>query len=809
MNLNINDLWKHLAVFVLFIIIPLIYFSPVLDGKVIEQSDIVQYNGMAKERNDYKKETGTESYWTDSAFGGMPTYQLGANYPHNYIKKLDHLIRFLPRPADYVFLYFLGFYVLMLVLKVDYRLAFLGSLAFGFSTYYIIILGVGHNAKAHAIAYFPMVIGGILMVFRKKYFWGAVLTAFAMALEISANHYQMTYYLLLLVITLGVVYLIDAFKKKELPHFFKSVGILMAAVIISILTNATNLLATQEYTKWSTRGKSELTFNADGSPKETDAALDKEYITQYSYGIVESLNLFVPGMFGGSRDLDEDSAVYTYLQKRGVPKSQAAGLTESLTTYWGPQYYVAGPAYIGAIVWFFFVLGLFLVKGRFKWWLVAGSILAFLLSWGKNLMWFTDLFIDFFPLYDKFRAVSSIQVLVEFTIPLLGIIGLKKLFDKDVDTNEKLHAVKWTGIILGGLCVVLFLIKSMFDFVGSSDGMIRQYYGDDIVRLLIEDRKSIYNADLFRSLIIVAIGFAAVWFYVKNTLKQNMVIGVLVILVLVDLVGVDKRYVSKDDFVSSRRMSHPFEATRADQQILKDTTHFRVFEPSVGLNGARTSYFHNSIGGYHAAKPKRLQDLYEYQLANGNMDILNMLNVKYVIQQNQEGSVYPTPNPDANGNAWFVASVKKVSSEDAEMKSLDSLQTKTTAVVNTSAFPEAASLSESYTVADAQISLVQHTPDHLVYQTSNSNDGLAVFSEMYYPHGWKVTLDGKEVSHFRVDFALRGMQVPAGNHTITFTFDPQVVKTGSAISLAGNVLLVLLVAGGLFFQLKRKDPSKE
>ena len=403
MNFSFKKILPHALIIIGFVAASLLYFNPVLKGKQIFQSDIMQYTGMAKQQNDFRTKTGTETYWTNSAFGGMPTYLLGAKYPHNYIKKLDLSLRFLPRPADYLFLYFIGFYILLLVLKVDYKLAALGALAFGFSTYLVIILGVGHNSKAHAIAYMPLVLSGILLTFKRKYIAGFLLTVIAMALEIVANHFQMTYYLMLLVIVLGIAYLIDAYKKKEMSHFFKSVGILLAAVILSIGLNATNILATKEYVKESTRGKSELTINVDGSPKAVTSGLDKDYITEYSYGILESFNLFIPRFMGGGsyENIGKDSKTYDAFISLGASPIQAINETKHAPTYWGEQPIVEAPAYVGAVILFLFVLGLFLVKGRLKWWLVGGIMMSLLLSYGKNIGFLTDFFIDYFPLYNS------------------------------------------------------------------------------------------------------------------------------------------------------------------------------------------------------------------------------------------------------------------------------------------------------------------------------------------------------------------------------------------------------------------------
>ncbi len=800
MKLSAKAILTNAIIIGFFIVAALAYFYPVLQGKAIYQSDIAQYKGMAKERNDYKETTGIESYWTNSAFGGMPTYQLGANYPHDYVKKLDRLIRFLPRPADYLFLYFVGFYILMLCMKVEYRLAVLGALAFGFSTYLIIILGVGHNAKAHALGYLPMLLGGIILVFRKKYVLGFLLTAIAMALEISANHYQMTYYFMLLVLILGMVYLVHAIKKQQLRHFFSSVGILLAAVLLGIATNATGLLATKEYADWSTRGKSELTINADGSAKEVSTGLDKDYITQYSYGIAESLNLFVPRMFGGSNGekLGKDSKAYEFLTGQGLPPSRASEFTESMPLYWGDQPIVAGPAYIGAVIFFLFVLSLFLVKGKRKWWLLGGIVLSLLLSWGKNFSILTNLMIDYFPLYDKFRAVSSIQVILELCVPILAILGLKELFKSSVAGKEKLQALKWSAVITGGLAIGIFLIKGFFDFEGLADARYEQYFGKELMAMIQRDREAVYISDTIRSLVYVLLVGLITFLFLKDKIKKNLFAILIGTFIVLDLVGVNLRYVNGEDFVRQRAVEQPFQPTAVDQAILKDQSIFRVFDPQEGLNGSRYSYFHKSLGGYHAAKPRKMQDLVEFHLYQNNLQVLNMLNVKYIVQQDEEGASFPAINPDANGNAWFVKQIKTVNSEDAAIKTLDSLNTVNSAVINRNKFPEITDT--SFTVDSlARIDLVDYRPNFLKYTSTNTKDGFAVFSEMYYPKGWKVVLDGNEVEHYEVNYALRGMKVPSGQHEIVFSFEPEVVKKGSTITLASSVLLGLLILAGMVF----------
>ena len=797
MNLSPKALITHICVIGMLVLVSLVYFYPVLQGKAIFQSDIAWYKGMSKERDDYKAATGEESYWTNSAFGGMPTYQLGANYPNDYIKKLDHVIRFLPRPADYLFLYLLSFYILLLCLKVDFRLAALGALAFGFSTYLIIILGVGHNAKAHALGYIPMVLGGIVLVFRKKYILGFILTALAMALEISANHYQMTYYFMLLVVVMGLVYLVYAIKEKELKHFFISVGILILAVVLSIATNATSLMATKEYADWSTRGKSELTIYPDGSPKEITSGLDREYITQYSYGIAESLDLFSPRLFGGSggEDLGKDSKAYEYLTNQGLPPSKALEFSSGLPLYWGDQPIVAGPAYVGAIIFFLFVLGIILVNGKKKWWLLIGAIMSLVLSWGRNFSVLTDFMIDYFPLYNKFRAVSSIQVVLELCLPVLGILGLWELFKASVDKKEKLNALKWSFFITLGLGVFIFLIKGFFSFEGLRDDMYRGYFGDDVMTMIKRDREAVYINDTIRSLVYVALAAAALWFFIKEKIGKNALVLAMAALILFDLIGIDLRYVNEDDFVRQREVNEPFQASQIDQLIQQDDSIFRVFDSEEGVNGSRTSYFHMSIGGYHAAKPRALQDLFEYHLYQNNLQVLNMLNVKYIIQKDEDGKSFPAINPDANGNAWFVDQLLPVSSANEEITKLKDFNSKKQAVINTKTYPTQTKLRFEVDSL-AQIGLVEYRPDYLKYKSSNTNDGFAVFSEMYYPSGWDVYIDGKPEPHFKVDYALRGLKVPGGNHEIEFKFEPQVIEKGSKIALAANILLGLIVLGG-------------
>ena len=802
MQFSFKKLLPHIIIIVGFVVVALAYFNPVLQGKQIFQSDIMQYIGMAKQQNDFREATGEETYWTNSAFGGMPTYQLGAHYPNNYIKKLDHTLRFLPRPADYLFLYLIGFYILLLVLKVDYKLAALGALAFGFSTYLIIILGVGHNAKAHAIAYMPLVLSGILLTFQKRYIYGFLLTTIALGLELSANHYQMTYYLMLLVLVLGIVYLIDAYKKQMLPHFFKAVGILVVAVIFSIGLNATNIMATQEYVKESTRGKSELTINPDGSPKELSSGLDREYITAYSYGKVETLNLFIPRFMGGGsyEDVGKDSETYEYFKALGATPVQALNEAKQTPTYWGKQPIVEAPAYVGAVVIFLFVLALFLAKGRLKWWLVAGTIMSLLLSYGKNLGFLTDLFIDYFPLYNKFRAVSSIQVILELCIPVLAIFGLVKLFSDFNKKEEKLKALKYTTVITGGIALILLLFKgSLFEFVGGNDGRYIQAYGQGFIDAVKTDRRSLFVNDTLRTLVLVLLSAGVIWFFLNKKLSEKLVVVVFAVLILFDLVLVDRRYVNNDDFVSAIQVQKPYQASPVDIEIQKDKSHYRVFD--LTTSSTKPSYFHNSLNGYNAAEMRRYKSVFNFYIAQNHLGVLNMLNTKYIIAQDEEGETVPYTNTDANGNAWFISELEELPNANKEIMALDSLNTNLKAV-----YTGFEGLSKSFNIDSlASIKLVDYKPNYLKYESSNSNDGFAVFSENYYAHGWNAYIDGTIVPHIRVNYILRGLQIPAGNHTIEFKFEPQVITTGSSIAMASSIVLVLLLLGGLFFEFKKNN----
>ena len=799
--MNLKRILPHLASLLVFIIAALFYFHPVLKGEKLSQSDITQHIGMAKEVNDYRVSTGDEPYWAESAFSGMPTYQIGTYFPNDYLTDLDRLIRFLPRPADYLFLYFLGFYILLLAFKVDWKLAIVGSLAFGFSTYLIIIFGAGHNSKAHAIAYMPMVLAGIIWIFKKRYLLGFTVTAFATALEIKANHPQMTYYLLFAILILGIIEFIEALQKKKIGQFTTQTAMIIIAMLLAVGVNSTRLMATKEYSDVSTRGNAALTINSDGTKKEVTSGLSKDYITQFSYGISETFNLLVPRYMGGGtvEKLSKNSNTYEHVSSIAGPK-QADGFTKQVYTYWGDQLIVEAPAYIGAVILFLFFLGVFLVKGKIKHWLVASTVFAILMSWGRNFDFLTNLFIDYVPLYDKFRAVSSFQVIAELCIPLLGILAAKEFFSSRILKAKKQEALKKALYLSSGLVVLGLLYAVAFSpFEGLRDANYAQYEG--LLDAVKADRQSMLYRDSFRSLVLISLSFGILWLFVKQQLnKTNAIIG-FALLILFDLVQVNLRYVNKDDFRQARKIDKPFTATAADLQILKDKSHYRVANfTGDPFQDGRTSYFHKSIGGYHAAKMGRYQDLIEFQLAKQNMQVYNMLNVKYFILPGDDGKEQAQQNPDANGNAWFVNEIRYVQTADEEIIALDSLNTKEVAILrdyNPYGFED----SLKYNVDTlATIKLTEYSLNALSYDSFSNQNEFAVFSEIYYKDGWNAYIDGELKPHVSVNYVLRGIEIPAGNHNIEFKFEPKVIQTGSIISLISLALILLIPIGWSLFK---------
>ena len=801
--MNFKQITPHIVSLSLLIVVALMYFNPVLKGKKISQSDITQHIGMAKEVNDFRKAAGEEPYWAESAFSGMPTYPIGTYFPNDYITSLDRFVRFLPRPADYLFLYFLSFYILLLAFKVDWKIAIVGSLAFGFSTYLIIIFGAGHNSKAHAIAYMPLVLAGIVFIFKKRYLLGFIVTSIATALEIKANHPQMTYYLLFAILILGVVELIDAIQKNKTKQFITQSTIIIVAMLLAVGVNSSRLLATKEYADVSTRGKTTLTINPDGTKKEVTTGLSKEYITQFSYGKAETFNLFVPRYMGGGtvESLDKKSNTYQYVSSIAGSK-QADGFTKQVYTYWGDQLIVEAPAYIGAVMLFLFFLGVFILKGKYKYWLVASSVFAILMSWGKNFQFLTNFFIDYVPLYNKFRAVSSFQVIAELCIPLLGFLAVREFFFSKIEKKQKQIALKKALYSSVGLIVVGLLYALAFStFEGIRDASYSEYEG--LLDAVKADRLSMLYSDSFRSIVLIGVGFVVLWLFLKQQLKYTTSIIAFAVLILFDLVQVNLRYVNGDDFKEARAIDKPFKASTADLQILKDKSHYRVANFSTDpFQDGRTSYFHKSIGGYHAAKMGRYQDLIEFQLSKQNMQVYNMLNTKYFIIPGDNGEVIAQQNPDANGNAWFVKNINYVQTADQEIRALDSTQTKNIAIVNENNIYKKINFSLEVDSL-AYIKLTEYSLNSLTYETSSKFDEFSVFSEIYYKNGWKSYIDGELQPYTNVNYVLRGMEIPKGEHIIKFKFEPSVIKTGSIISLISYALMVLIPVSWFFYYKKK------
>jgi len=794
-----------LLIISLFSLISLIYFSPVLSGNKLYQSDIVQYIGMAKEQIEYRKTTGKEAYWNNRAFAGMPTYQNGALYPWHLVKKIDKIIRFLPRPADYLFIYLISFFVLLRTFKVERMIAFFGALVFGFSTYMIIILGVGHNAKAHAIGYMPLVVSGVLLTFNKERIKGALLFCIAMALELVANHFQMTYYLLLLLIILGGVYLYEAVKSGKIKDFLIDLSVLVIGLLLALGMNATSLMATKEYADFSTRGGERIALGTNGEVEETKG-LAKDYILSYSYGKLETFNLLVPRFMGGSssENAGEKASIVKELMKLGYPYNEAKKFAQKSPTYWGDQPYVGAPAYLGAGVIFLAVLALFLVKQKDVYWLTGASILALLLSWGSNFESLSLFFINYVPLYNKFRAVTSIQVIVELCVPLLAMIGLHYFFqspNKELESQKK-KLMQATGVV-GGLLVVFILGKNtLFSFSNVYDQSLIQSAGFPFVKALREDRARLLTEDSIRSLLIILTIATVLFAWLKKKLKKQWTVIIIGFVLVLDLVQVARRYVNDADFVSVDQMDYPYQPNSADLEILKDTTDYRVYDLTVSpFNSSRTAYFHQTIGGYHGAKPNAMQNLNDYYISSGYQPVLNMLNVKYFIYEDENSGIGYQENKDALGSAWFIEELVSVSSDKEALLKLKKLQLQKQAVITTKALPQVRKFSKD---TSAVINLLKKEPHYLSYQTKNTDESFVVLSEMYYKNGWEAFIDGKQVSIEKVNYTLRGLFVPKGNHHIEFKFDPPVVRVGGYISLMAFVVFIIVLLVGWWSLFKKQ-----
>jgi hypothetical protein len=633
-----------------------------------------------------------------------------------------------------------------------------------------------------------------------------------MALEVMANHFQMTYYLLFVVVIIGVVYLIDAYKKKTVPKYLKAVGLMIIGVLLALGMNATNLLATKEYAEVSTRGKSGLTIKPNGSPKIASDGLDYDYITEYSYGIAETFNLLVPRFMGGgtSESFPKESKTIEALYKMGVSENDANQILNGITMYWGDQPIIAAPAYIGAVIIFLSIFALYFVRGKTRWWIIGAFLISLLLSWGKNFSFLTDIFIDYVPLYNKFRAVSSIQVVIELVLPVLAVIGLQRFFNSKNKIEDKRKALYWSGGITGGLLLIFLLFgSSLFNFSSPYDSYFIDELGMPFIDAVREDRMKIFTTDTIRSLVFILLCGGSLWLYLRGTLKKSYTIAIIAVLILVDLVGVDRRYVNDQAFRLAREVDQPFRMYEADKEILKDTERFRVFDVTANpFASGRASYFHNSLGGYHAAKLGRIQDLDDFYLNKGNLNVLNMMNVKYLIGQIENGQVIHQQNPTANGNVWYVEKVLLAENANEEIQLLDSLDTSNTAVIIKD-FRDRIPDDPIERDSTATIELVDHSPNKLIYRTKTKSKQLAIFSEIYYANGWNAYIDNESAEYFRANYVLRAMVIPEGEHQIEFKFEPEIVETGSKIVLASSVLMLILLAGGIYIGIRKKESSEE
>lgn len=797
----------HVLILFGFVWASLLFYYPLLSGKTLLQSDIRQYEGMSRQLKEYREQTGQETYWIDNAFGGMPTYQLGAKYPGDFLSPVYSFFRILPRPAHILFIYLFGAYILLLILKVPWPSALFGALAFGFSTYLLIILQVGHNTKALAVGFFPFVLGGVVLLFRQKFFWGFLLSSLALGMQIRANHYQMTYYLLLLIGVFMIVWGFKALKENHWRQFLASLGLLFLSGIVSLGFNATPLLATAEYAKFSTRGESELRLDADGTPKTQTDGLDFDYITEYSYGIFESLNLIAPRIQGGgsSEDLGEEHGVYDFLISKGVRPTQAKQFSANVPTYWGSQPILEAPAYIGVSVFFFALLALFYIRSPLRNALAIGILFSLLLSWGKNLSFLTELFINYVPFYNKFRAVSSIQVILELCFPILAALGL----DWALTKQPKFDFKKFAKISLAPaiFLIVLLLFKGVFSFVGMNDEYYTQLYGDELVRIIQSARVSVFQEDVLRAVLIMIILAALVFWYQIKNVKKNLVLGIVMGILVLDLLGISTRYISRDAFVSPSRAAVPFQVTGADLAIQQDSSRFRVFEPQMGLTGARTAYFHNTLGGYHGAKPRRFEELFEYYNTHQISGVLDFLNVKYVLIPDEEDkNLQPLANPNAFGNAWMIENLKVVPSADALLEEMKTTNFSKQALIIDQTFPQ--DLPLEYTKDTlARIELKESAPDHLLYEMQSNVGQFVVFSEMHYPNGWTATINGENTPIHNVNYVLRGLQVPEGESRIEFKFDPPVVAQGALIRWVSLILFLLSLTGLYFIHLRKQNKA--
>ena len=814
-----------IVVIIFFAVLSFVYFVPAVpEGRILSQHDSVAGIGAGEEAKEYLERTGERTRWTNSIFGGMPTYQMAPSYDSTDmlkgVEKLYHL--YLPAYVCYVFVMLLGFYILLRAFDFSVWLASLGAVLWAFSSYFFIIIAAGHIWKFVTLAYIPPTIAGMVLAYRGKYLAGGVLTTVFVALQILSNHVQMSYYFLFVMLFMAAAFGVSAYRKKEMPQFLKATGVVALAGMLGICINLSNLYHTYEYSKETMRGKSELV--KPDSHNQTKNGLERDYITQWSYGIGETFSLLVPNVKGGA-------SVPLAANEKAMKKANPmySGIYSQIGQYWGEQPGTSGPVYVGAFVMFLFILGLFIVKGPMKWALLGATVLSVLLSWGKNFMGFTDFFLDYIPMYDKFRAVSSILVIAEFTIPLLAVFALKEVITRPGLIKEQAKAFYISFGLTGGIALLFALAPGLFfsSYVSSMEMQALQGIpGDQLAPLLAnleEIRKGIFTSDAWRSFFVILIGAAVLWMYGRGKLKANVVIGALVVLCLADMWSVNKRYLYDAQFVEKVQQENSFKPTETDKTILADKTlDFRVLNlASNTFNENNTAYWHKSIGGYHAAKLRRYQEMIEEHItpemgelfktvseAGGDMEkvdpsgfpVLNMLNTRYFIFPLQEGRTVPILNPYASGNAWFVNEVQYVENANEEIEALHRVNPMEVAVVDKkfgeevkqTAAPDSASV----------IRLTAYQPNELKYEVDSKTGGTVVFSEIYYP-GWQAYIDGVKAPHGRADYILRAMNVPEGKHVVEFKFDPESLHVTETVAFVALGILALILLLFVYLQVKK------
>ncbi len=816
-NIPLKKLYPYIGAFLLFVVIAYVYFPPLFEGKIVHQSDISSWRGAANEAIEFREKTGQEPLWTNSMFGGMPTTMISTIYKGNYLQQLYNNLFWGPRPASYLILAFVSFYLLMLSLGVRSWVAIAGALAFGFCSYNFQIMQVGHNAKMVAIAFMPMVLASVVFAFSRNRWLGAVFLGISLAFEIMANHPQITFYLAMVILFYGGAQLYLAIKNKTLPSFIKTGVLLLVAAGLAAGANVNHLWPTWEYTKYTMRGGSELTLNQQN---QTENGLDKEYATAWSYGIEETFNLLIPNFNGGASagELGKNSETYKFLKQAGA--QQVDQIIKQLPLYWGPQSFTAGPMYMGAVAIFLFVLGLVLIKGPMKWWIASLSLLVLLLGWGRHFMVLSNLFYDYVPLYNKFRVPSMILVVLQLTIPLLGFYTVWKIVKGDFERAVVLKGLKISLLIVGGICALFVLLPGL---AGSFSAAADSNYPDWLQQCLPQDRKALLRSDALRSLVFVVLTAGCIWGIVRGKLKMERLLIVLCVLLALDMWTVDKRYLNNGHFVTQREFNNQFQARPVDKIILEDESlDYRVLDLSVNtFNDSHSSYFHKTIGGYSAAKLQRYQDLIDYFIAPkidaviqeakqgatyssltqslSTDPILNMLNTKYIIV---DANSNPIENRFAYGNAWFVKDYELVNTADEEIIKLAQIEPSEMAVIAKEFAPIVQDRGINFDDS-ATIQLISYAPNKLEYRTRAKDEQLAVFSEIYYPKGWHVYVDGQEVEHFRTDYVLRAMFVPAGEHVITFEFRPDSYFVGSKISATSSGLLLFALFGFIMIYIIR------